>query len=253
MTSRSLIHPASVMIAIPCHDGKMMAETAGSLMSVAGLFGAFSAPTECSHPSLVRNIIADNFLRSNFEWLICIDSDIAFARQDYELLLQPTNPDVAYSTEPQPDTEPLPTRMDVQALIPQEDMSIKLADVPADVLVCAEYSYKNEDLKPVRFGAGFMRIHRSVFRTLEQLTHEDGTPRLWQVRRDGRLFYDYYPSGPLIAQNVPTGDWKGEDLGFFTLCHLAGIIPRIETRTRLVHIGRKAYPYLGPDMNAGAQ
>jgi len=78
-----------------------------------------------------------------------------------------------------------------------------------------------------------------------------GQPRLWQTSWQGRTFYDFFPSGPLISQFVPTGEWKGEDHGFFTLCMLAGIVPRIETRTRLVHIGRKGYPYFGPQTGGG--
>jgi hypothetical protein len=59
------------------------------------------------------------------------------------------------------------------------------------------------------------------------------------------MLYDFYPQGAMISALVPEVSYKGEDHGFFTLCMLAGIIPRIETRTRLIHIGRKAYPYFG--------
>jgi len=147
--------------------------------------------------------------------------------------------------------------------------------------------------KPVQFGGGFYRAHRSVFAVLQGLKHQEdgrievdrdawlhfrnqiapeppdsdfvaaldrlessitrheGTPRLWQATHAGRVFYDYYPSGPLTAQHIPSGQWRGEDHGFWMLCQLAGLIPRIETRTRLIHIGRKGYPYLGPDEGGG--
>jgi hypothetical protein len=154
-------------------------------------------------------------------------------------------------------------------------------------LVCAEYAYKREEFEPVQFGGGFYRAHKSVFNLLANLKHPDsgrvevdtallqqfleedsrsyevkqqliasitsqaGTPRVWQASHHGRLFYDFFPSGAMLSAGLPHGDWKGEDHGFWTLCSLAGLIPRIERRTRLVHIGRKGYPYLGPDEGGG--
>jgi hypothetical protein len=193
---------------------------------------------------------------------------------------------------------PRPTRIITGQCTPGRPLDEKTG-AAADVLVCAEYSYKDDTLRPCRFGMGFVRIHRSVFETLQELRHDGGptvevqrhaleelsrqnarddrsnvedraadltraieqllggiedkagTPRLWQATHQGRLYHDYFPSGGMISQFIPTAEWRGEDHGFFTLCHLAGIIPRIETRTRLLHIGRKAYPYLGPDGGGG--
>lgn len=279
-----VIDPRNVYLAIPCGDGRLMSETAGSVIQCMGLFGAISMPAECSHVSLVRNIIADQFLQSPFEWLICIDSDIRFRREDLLMLLQPKDPTAVYADS----VTPAPTRIDTAVVSGTRTM--------ADVLVVAEYSYKNDLLEPVKRGMGFVRIHRSVFRTLEQLKHDHGTvnipgelwdrlldsqwleandhhlkpygpyvlkdiqekaedtrgaPRLWTTRWRGRQFYDYFPSGPLLSQFIPTQEWMGEDHGFFTLSTLAGIIARNETRTRLVHIGRKAYEYQGPQTGAG--
>jgi hypothetical protein len=241
-----------------------------------------------------------------------IDSDIVPARADFQFLLEPVDlgQEGAYAEDLDTDeakeyvtAPPRPTRIEAKCLSTREapytgDPTLSLCDV----LVCAQYAYKQDDFKPVQFGGGFYRAHRSVFSVLQQLKHTDngrvevhrgqlervindlksylirpdeirrtmtqtdiielndqidkltasftsqaGTPRLWQAQHNGRVFYDYYPSGPLISQHVPCGDWKGEDHGFWTLCMLAGLIPRIETRTRLIHIGRKGYPYFGPD------
>lgn len=306
-----MIDPRTVLVAIPCYSGRNVCELTGMLWTWQGLFGPLSLPAECSHPSLVRNIIAGQFLDSPFEWLVCIDDDIVPSRRDMELLLQPTDPDAVYYTESNDATErppqgactpqgPQPTRIAVGLVEDgQRDLNCKQVGA-ADVLVNAEYCYKDDELKPVKFGLGFTRIHRSVFRTLENLKHElnpqhgimtevanqmraegkhlremlevtsesirsadrldalsdivmqnlpdpGGGPRLYQTQHKGKLYTDFFPSGPLLSQFVPTAEWKGEDHGFFTLCMIAGIVPRIETRTRLVHIGRKGYPYLGPD------
>lgn len=278
-----IIDPRGVYLAIPCGDGRLMSEVAGSVVQTMGLWSAISMPSECSHVSLVRNLIASQFLASSCEWLVCVDNDIRFSRQDYLLLLQPKDPDKKEDTL---GAAPAPTRVATTTAAGTRTM--------ADVLVVAEYAYKNDTLEPVKNGMGFVRIHRSVFRTLEALKHDHGTVnvpgelwdqllartqpgsvwdpmevntliqeigskaedtrganRLFTCSWQGRQFYDYFPSGPLLSQFVPNQQWMGEDHGFFTLCMLAGIVARSETRTRLVHIGRKGYEYAGPDSGAG--
>lgn len=293
-----MIDPRTVCIAIPCYSGRNVCELTGSIWTWQGLFAGLSMPQGCSHPSLVRNLIAAQFLESPFEWLVCIDDDIYPTRRDLELLLQPTDPEAVYFQTGDIESfestakesagarlmSPQPTRIAVRLVEDgQRDLNCKTVGA-ADVLVNAEYCYKDDELRPVKFGMGFTRIHKSVFRTLEALEHPKnsnfepyrdalrrlenmgegipsdilevlrrslpdpgGGPRLYQVQHKGKLYTDFFPSGPLISQFVPTAEWKGEDHGFFTLCMLAGIVPRIETRTRLIHIGTKGFPYNGPD------
>jgi hypothetical protein len=289
-----MIDPRTVVIAIPCYSGQNMSELTQAIWTWQGLFEALTMPAECSHPSLVRNMIAGQFLESKYEWLVCIDNDIVPSRKDLQLLLEPIDSSAQYF-DSEDDTgakAPQPTRI-ACALVEdgQRDLNRKVVG-PADVLVNAEYCYKDDELRPVKFGMGFTRIHRTVFRTLEALQHPEnplakeydaalerlenlnrgvratsdvavpdevmevlrrsrpdpgGGGRLWQTSWKGKLYFDFFPSGPLISQHVPGAEWKGEDHGFFSLAMIAGIVPRIETRTRLVHIGRKGYPYLGPD------
>lgn len=308
-----MLDPRTIMVAVPCHDGRVMCETAGSLIACQGLFAAVSFPAECSHVSLVRNLIAGAFLASPYEWLVCVDSDVAFSRVDMQFLLQPCDDGAFFSSEHSRDVgdaeSDRPTRVVVSQSASAQQLDSKTG-AAADALVVAEYPFKNDELQPVKLGMGFVRIHRSVFEVLQSLKHDGGPtievgrvelevlrqlrvssrmldpkwsaeetaeaaiawqvshdkivsrllesvddkagqPRLWQTSWKGRLYHDYFPSGPILSQFVPTAEWKGEDHGFFTLCMLAGIVPRIETRTRLTHIGRKAYQYMGPDVGAG--
>lgn len=235
-----MIDSKTIRVAIPAYDGKVVCELAGSLIASANRFAGVSLRSGVSLVPLVRNIIAHEFMSSNFEWLVCIDSDIAFTPQDFHFLLEPWNQNHIARDEPQP------SRVTCEGWArPLSDGSGRMArgKFEADAIVSAEYAYKNELLEPCRMGLGFTRIHRSVFETLQHLTHSDGTARLWQFRHQGQMFFDYFPCGPFVAQLIPGAQWKGEDHGFFTLCAIAGIIPRIETRTRLVHIGVKGYPY----------
>jgi hypothetical protein len=292
-----VIDPKTVLVGIPCHDGRMMTELAGMLIQNRDLYGGYTMPTECSHPSIARNTIADTFERSPFEWLLAIDSDIVPQRPDFLYMLEETDPAPAggdYITPDETDDgssrrHHQPTRVEVPTIKGSVLDECATPRAMADVLVCSEYAYRWDPYRVVRLGGGFYRVHRSVFSVLKQLAHADngrievdrsaweavkaavgneppgpdaveafaafersitsqaGTPRLWQCTFQGRTFFDYYPSGPLINLLVPIGEWKGEDHGFWTLCMLAGLIPRIETRTRVLHIGRKAYPYLGPE------
>lgn len=235
-----MIDPRTVYLAMPCADGRMMAETTASLLRINGRFAQFSFPSEVSHVSLVRNYIADWFLQSGLDWLVSIDSDIAFDPEDFNLLMEPSSDEWKSWSEAPPTQTSI---FEITGRDPESPSKFIRKETLADLLVCAEYSFKNDNLEPVKLGMGFVRIHKSVFAKLMDLEHEDGAKRLWQMTFRGRLIADFFPSGPLLNQLVPTAEWKGEDHGFWTLCHLAGLFPRIERRTRLTHIGRKGYVY----------
>lgn len=289
-----MLDPRTVMVGVPCHSGQNMTELTGMLITNRDLYAAITMPTECSHPSLVRNIMADTFLRSGLDWFVGIDSDIVPARCDFQFLLEPLDAGALYfdadrsTLEPHDRASAPPTPTRVHASVRDPQLSGDMGSTAlCDVLVCAEYPYKREPFEPVQFGGGFYRVHKSVFNLLANLKHPDNgrvevdrdllnqfldedarsyeikqqliasittstdTPRLWQCTHNGRMFYDFYPSGAMLSAGLPHGDWKGEDHGFWTLCRLAGLIPRIERRTRLIHIGRKAYGYEGPDQGGG--
>lgn len=287
-TPGAFIDPRTVYLAIPCADGRMMAETAAALLRIPKGFAAFSFPSEVSHVTLVRNHIADSFLRSGMDWLVSIDSDIYFTPEDWNFLLQPCAPELEGPEQPTP-SRVLCTRMlkhSSNSVVGQQIVPPSVCEGVADMLVFSQYSYKNETEGNTDMGFGFVRIHRSVFEQMRELRHIEGptvevdrqlvsqlralldtpvgnpdgvmnlvemlcdsvidhagSPRLATMNWRGNAVTDFFPSGPLLNGIVPTPVWKGEDHGFFTLAMLAGIIPRRELRTRLLHIGRKAYAY----------
>src|SRR5579863_1856876 len=151
-----MLDPRTLHIAMPCGDGRVMSETCGSIVGPAGKFAALSMPAEVSNVSLVRNQIASNFLASKFEWMVCLDSDIAFSVEDWKYLTEPTD-DASMDVD-----HPQPTRIDVPQVIGRDEYGAWVTKpLPADILVVAEYPFKDESGRAIQFGMGFVRIHRS--------------------------------------------------------------------------------------------
>lgn len=106
-------------------------------------------------------------------------------------------------------------------------------------IVCAEYSYKYLHMNaPVKFGLGFTRTHRSVFERIAALKTDDGQDLVRRFYHKGEMMVDFY------TQHVSTeGRFVPEDHGFFRWAHVADATMRIETRTRLGHVGQFCFEY----------
>lgn len=236
-----MIDPKTVLIATPTHDGKVEAGYAGGLAAVfaSGFAGNTMFLAGNSDIGAARNHIANAFLQSQFEWLICIDADIQFTAADFGLLMS-VEPDVAMDR----DADPMPemmcyTRVEGRPGELKGAEGIVQFEYAPELAVTAEYARKTELREPIRFGMGFVRLHRSVFEKLDALKNEEGIPIIDQFMHQGRLVSDYFPAG-----TDGEGRRHGEDGAFWLRVRLAGITPRIETRTKLVHWGRQAYPYV---------
>lgn len=231
---RGLIDPSKVLIATPAFDGKVETGYCGGLAACASahLFGNMVFLNSISSISLARNRIIQGFLQNDqYDWLVFIDSDVAFSERDFRLLMD------------------YPLRNEKPSHFNDEHEEAASRTEEGHVLIsCAEYARKVDNDSAVRLGFGFCRIHRSVFDALNDLKKEDGSERVNAFFFDGSLCYDYCISGCMSD-----GHWLGEDHGFFSLCRMAGITPRIEQRTNLIHWGRKAYPYTPPVLLEGAQ
>ena len=111
-------------------------------------------------------------------------------------------------------------------------------------IVLSEYARKTLGDKPVQFGLGFTRVHRSVFERIRELKTDDGQDKVARFYHKGQMMIDYFPNGALES-----GRWIGEDQGFFMWAASVNASVRIETRTKLKHVGRFEYCY--PDQIPG--
>lgn len=115
----------------------------------------------------------------------------------------------------------------------------------SEMLVTAAYARKIPGKSPANYGLGFTRAHRSVFDAIDNCRNSEGAEYANRFYMDGAVHVNYYPGGV-------TGDsrWLGEDRGFFTLCQMADVEHRLETRCQLQHVGSFVYGY--PDQSNGA-
>lgn len=229
-----MIDPLKVVIHIPCYDNKVEAALAGCLMAIGSehLAGGIQFLGGSSDIAEARNQMAFKFRAAKqFDWMVFWDSDICASAQDFKILMDYP----AHAPRNDKEAMMLASRRE------ENPDGVTLNDKGQALIVCAEYSRKVETGDPARFGLGFCRIHRSVFDLLEAAVTDppESRPRVGTYSARGAVIHDFFPRGPGL-----NGHWFGEDTGFFHLCRVCSIVPRIEQRTDLIHIGRKAFPYM---------
>jgi hypothetical protein len=200
------MQPNKIMLAMPCMDRKMFVDTVMSLLAVLSRAAGAVQPY----------------------WNL-MDSNIRHARNT-----------CAHFFKNHTDCDTL-FFLDSDIVFTEQDFAYMLeGDEP---IVIAPYAKKIFGAPHTGFGAGFCRIHRSVFDTLDNWLHDSGPDQgaevlaRYFVEGDG-MAVDYFFDGATTDSR-----WFGEDTGFWHFCHLNNIPVRYETRTRLGHIGLHVYGY----------
>jgi hypothetical protein len=236
-----MISPRTVLVMIPTYDGRNEWATTQGLCAVfsMGMAGGLAGLPGCTGPALARNVCANRFLQTDMEWLVFIDADTGFTPDDFAILMDYPRRDGAVMAPINQELHDAATlvEFDIPGFAANDNPVNQPSTFKTPLIVAAEYARKSEGAPPVRLGLGFARIHRSVFGALDALNLESGEARIDSFMYEGRLVADYFISG------CSEHRWLGEDTGFFSLCALAGIHPRVEQRCNLEHIGKKAWPY----------
>lgn len=213
------VNPRSILVAIPTHDGKIWADCAGGIgHCIAGQrFGNFYFHVQGSHIQHIRNQIAGIFMRSKFEWVMLIDSDIGFTVEDWDLFWE-GDEIVATAEYPKKDGSNLPVTF-----------GLGFVRVHRDVFTTLQALRATDDgviLDP---------------------TGQQGHELVMQYYEKGNVEHDYFRSGA-----TSDARFMQEDFGFWSLVHLANIKPKVEKRTKLKHWGSKCYEYAPEFAQEGA-
>ena len=209
----------TIYIAMPCYDSVKI----NTMLSIAKLakqltksgvtwqMDTFKSP----YISNARNTLTCLFLKSNYDYLLFIDSDVEF--------------------EPEAIIRMLVTKKDIiltpyRVKYPEDPNKIKYTVSFADD---KNVSILPGDIVEIKQGpAGIMLIHRKVFEALMK-TH----PRLkikhpFKKESDPDL-YNFWDT----TFNLDKGLWKGEDLSFCDLAREAGFKIYANIKSNTIHHG----------------
>lgn len=177
-----------------------------------------------SHADRQCNKMANEFLHTDCDRMLIIDTDIIFTRRDIENILSHDVP-LVYGIYPKKDERGDPCLGTFE-------------DVPV-----------NGDLATVRrCGRGFMLVKREL---IEAMKEDNGGPAL-RYHNHGRVEWAFFPSGPVRGdlsvygwandeQGFPKREWISEDWHFCENARRLGVPTLVDVRIALEHEGSKIY------------
>jgi hypothetical protein len=202
---------SKVLIATPIRGNQTVTLYTAGLLQSTGLHGGWLPMAGQSDVYVARNVLANEFLlRTNFDTLVWIDSDIGFTRKDLQDLIETDEMMVSglYTDKCQP---PVPFCRD------NNGIQLALEEIPVQGMLAARF-----------LPGGFLKTERKVFETLI----EKGLAPTY----GGGRFHHFY-QGRIILDNL-----LSEDYSFSDLCFSAGIQPWLNCGIRLNHDGRTVDP-----------
>ena len=214
----------SILISLPCYGGLVNEKTTTSLFNLGKLLvrnqiehGIMTVANE----SLIthgRSRIANFFVNNTeFEYLCCLDADVAFSPEDMLKLYSYQKPIVSASYP----MKTLPLRHCYELYNP--------------VKLCGNL------VKIGGIGMGFVLIHRSVFEKLNkhysELKYFPGLNNSNYPITEG----EYHNSYHYFAEMNKEGKYLGEDMSFFHRVSDIGYDVWMDTSIELQHIGSHVF------------
>lgn len=182
-----------------------------------------------------RNSAAAFFLQSDCDYMLFVDTDIAFNPDDFNKVAKVKKPLTigAYCKKyiRRDKLENYAKRKQVL----EEDWESYSTDFSTEIPT----NSKPEKILKVNYGAtGFMLIHKSVFETIiKQRPDLKYTNDIDFYTAGGDNFYDFFS----VKVNPNTKKYESEDYGFCQLWRSCGGEIYCATDTNLTHIGRHQY------------
>lgn len=150
--------PNKILLAIPCGDGRIWAETVMSIIPILAASEGRIQPFWSIGDSNIahcRNSMVHFFLtQTDCDTLFWLDSDIVFTPQDFAYMLEGD-----------------------------------------EQIVIAPYARKVFGMQPTGFGMGFCRIHRSVYTTLNEAVDEEGQEACQRYYLNGEVATHFHFTG----------------------------------------------------------
>lgn len=229
-----------LFISVPCANGLIYNQTAGSLVSAAnvaiseGLLEDFQIYFD-GKESLIhrgRDRAALMFLEGGFDKLLTIDADISFTTDDFKRIISSPH-DITGGMYP---IKTFPVVANFNPL-PDQGTEFYLSERGYDYEAYLKFKEKyadSEGYAEVRhIPTGFMCVTRKVLADLSHTVevYHSKAPASGEMKG----FFHFYPSG------VVNGSLESEDWGFSRLASEAGYKVYLDTRISLAHIGYHAY------------
>jgi len=205
------VNYGKVLIATPIRGNQTVTLYTAGLLQCAGLHGGWLPMAGQSDIYVARNVLVNEFLRrTQFDTLICIDSDIGFTRQNLQDLIHTDEMMVSglYTDKCQP---PVPFCRD------NSGRQLSLEEIPKEGMLEARF-----------LPGGFLKIERKVLETLIEKK---------MVNTYGNGAYYHFFFGRIALDNL-----LSEDYSFSDMVWSAGIQPWINCGIRLNHDGRTCDP-----------
>ena len=201
------------MLAMPCYDSKVMTPTVTALlssvmhMSKLGIQFQLALLNSGTLLDASRNELAQSFLESDCDTMICLDADMVWKWEDLQTLM------VCADRYP----------------VVAGAYTIK-SDIPKFYVGIQDYTPNKDGLIKIdHIGFGFVAIQKRVFEKLKPIVNKY---RHHITKKEFNAFHRF---------SIKDGEYIGEDIYFFKKLKEAGIPAYVVPNIKLGHVGMKEY------------
>ena len=228
-----------IYLPIICYNHTVLSHFMFSVMKLvfSGQQQGISFSLDCIYfESLIaraRNAAAVNFLNSDCDYMMFIDSDISFEPESFFSLLK-CDKDVISGLYPKKYLNTSKVKLLANSNKLNDDYEELCTDFAAEVV----YNKNILEVEEVKYAAtGFMLFKKKVFSELSKVPGISYKNDIDGYSNYGNTFYDFFP----CKVNEVNKKYESEDYGFCNLYRSIGGKIYVDTTCKLVHYGWKGY------------